>query len=86
MDGSAKSEGYEGYLTGAMELQIAAAGDDALLVDPTDVGAIAEALSSVLADGAMAARLAAAGRVRAAAYPWSRTAEGLVDVYREVVR
>ena len=62
------------------------AGDDALLVDPTDVGAIAEALSAVLADGATAARLAAAGRVRATAYPWSRTAEGLVDVYREVVR
>jgi len=62
------------------------AGDDALLVDPTDVGAIAEALSTVLTDGATADRLAAAGRIRAAAHPWSRTAEGLVDVYREVVR
>ena len=62
------------------------AGDDALLVDPTDVGAIAEALSTVLANAATADRLAAAGRIRAAAHPWSRTAEGLVDVYREVVR
>ena len=33
MDGSAKSEGYEGYLTGAMELQIAAAGDDAFAAE-----------------------------------------------------
>jgi glycosyltransferase involved in cell wall biosynthesis len=62
------------------------AGDDALLVDPTDVGAIAEALSAVLANAATADRLAAAGRIRAAAHPWSRTAEGLVDVYREVAR
>jgi len=33
MDGSAKSEAYEGYLTGAMELQMAAAGDDAFAAE-----------------------------------------------------
>lgn len=62
------------------------AGDGAVLVDPTDVAGIAEALAGVLADPDAASRLGAAGRARAAARPWSRTAEGLVDVYREVAR
>ena len=60
------------------------AGDAGVLVDPLDVGSIAEGLRSVLEDGALAARLGEAGRARAATYTWARTAELLVDVYREV--
>jgi alpha-1,3-rhamnosyl/mannosyltransferase len=51
------------------------AGDAALLVDPLDVDAIADALSRVLEDSELRGRLAAAGRARAALYTWSAAAE-----------
>ena len=60
------------------------AGDAGLTVDPTDTGAIAEALCAVLDDETLAARLADAGRTRAASRRWSDTADGLMAVYREV--
>ncbi len=59
-------------------------GDAGLTVDPTDTGAIAEALCAVLDDETLAARLADAGRTRAASRRWSDTADGLMAVYREV--
>ena len=62
------------------------AGDAGLLIDPLDVASIAEALRSVLEDGALAARLAGAGRERAALYTWDRTAALLAEAYREVMR
>jgi glycosyltransferase involved in cell wall biosynthesis len=49
-----------------------------LAVTPTDVDAIADAVSQILADGELAARLATAGLERAAEYTWTRTA-GLVE-------
>ena len=60
-------------------------GNGGLTVDPTDVGAIGEALVAVLGDASSAARLGEAGRVRAADHSWSRTADGLMATYREVV-
>jgi glycosyltransferase involved in cell wall biosynthesis len=57
------------------------AGDGALLVDPTDVDAIAEAISRLLDDRVLADGLVRAGRRRAAGYSWRRAAEGLSDLY-----
>jgi glycosyltransferase involved in cell wall biosynthesis len=61
------------------------AGDAALLVDPFDVDAIAAAIDRALTDGEVARRLRDAGRARAAEFPWSRTAEMTLAVYREAV-
>jgi glycosyltransferase involved in cell wall biosynthesis len=59
------------------------AGDAALLVDPLDVDAIAGAIERILEDRQLAATLADAGRQRAAAYSWDRTAELMAAVYAE---
>ncbi len=61
------------------------AGDAGLAVDPTDVDAVADGLRRVLNDPALAARLVAAGRDRAATLTWAATAEATVGVYREVL-
>ena len=61
------------------------AGDAGLAVDPTDVDAVADGLRRVLNDPALAARLAQAGRDRAATLTWAATAEATVGVYREVL-
>lgn len=60
------------------------AGDAALLVDPEDVGEIADALARVLTDAAMAEDLRRRGRERAAAFSWDATARATLDVYRQV--
>jgi glycosyltransferase involved in cell wall biosynthesis len=60
------------------------AGDAALLVDPTDVSEIAEALARVLTDPALAEDLRARGRARAAKFTWAATARATLDVYRHV--
>jgi glycosyltransferase involved in cell wall biosynthesis len=54
-----------------------------LAVDPAETDAIAEAITRVLADGELAARLADAGRDRAAEYTWARTAELVERAYRD---
>ncbi len=51
------------------------AGDAALLFDPEDPRAIAGAMRRLLDDHALAERLAARGRERAAGFTWRRTAE-----------
>jgi glycosyltransferase involved in cell wall biosynthesis len=56
-----------------------------VLVDPRDAGSIAEGMESVLADPSLAGRLAEAGRHRAAAYTWERTADRVEEAYRDVV-
>jgi len=61
------------------------AGGAALVADPTDPGAIGEALGAVLADDGLADRLTAAGLDRAARFTWAATAEAKVAVYREAV-
>lgn len=61
------------------------AGDAAVLVDPADPADIARGLAEVLGDPHRARSLNAAGRARAADFPWSRTAELTAAVYRELV-
>jgi glycosyltransferase involved in cell wall biosynthesis len=59
------------------------AGDAALLVDPDDVGAIADGLRRLLDDEALRARLGKAGRSRAASFTWQDTARRTASVLRE---
>ncbi len=58
----------------------------AVLVDPRDAPALAEALSSVLDDPVRAEQLGRASLVRAGEFPWSRTAELLDQVFHEACR
>ena len=54
-----------------------------LAVTPTDVDAIAEAISRILSDGPLAAALAAAGARRAAEYTWERSAALVEQAYAD---
>jgi glycosyltransferase involved in cell wall biosynthesis len=56
----------------------------ALLVDPSDAGAVADAVLTCLDDAALADRLRAGGPVRASAFGWDRTARALHAVVAEV--
>jgi glycosyltransferase involved in cell wall biosynthesis len=58
------------------------AGDAALLVDPLDVDALAEALQR-LDDRAFSASLGSGARARASTFTWERSAELAVAVYAE---
>lgn len=58
---------------------------DGLLVPPRDVGALAGAAGRVLDDHALAARLAAAGRARAAGFDWSVVIEQIEACYGEAL-
>jgi glycosyltransferase involved in cell wall biosynthesis len=62
------------------------AGEAALLVDPTDPGAIAEGLARLLEDEGLRARLAAAGRERVRAFTWERSAAATAEVLRAAAR
>ena len=55
--------------------------DAALVFDPADPSALSAALSRVLADPALAASLAAAGRAAALDYDWTALAARLSDFY-----
>ncbi len=59
-------------------------GDAALLVDPTDVGAIAAGLDRLLSDEELRVELGRRGRERAATFTWARTARDTVDYLRSV--
>ena len=61
------------------------AGGAALLFDPCDPSAIAAALTRMLTDRAEAERLRAAGRRRAEAFTWERTAEETAASYRRAM-
>jgi glycosyltransferase involved in cell wall biosynthesis len=60
------------------------AGDAAVLVDPTDVGEIAEALAGVLTEPDVAADLRRRGRERASSFTWTATARTTLEAYRRV--
>jgi len=56
-------------------------GDAALLVDPYDVEAMAEAIARVLNDAALRVELVRKGRQRAAQFSWDKTARETLAVY-----
>jgi len=56
-------------------------GVDALLVDPEDVDALADAIARVLADPSLRERLSAAGSARIAEFSWERVAAGYAARY-----
>ncbi|MEP6758111.1 MAG: glycosyltransferase family 4 protein [Actinomycetota bacterium] len=60
-------------------------GIDGLAVPPRDVEALAGAAGRVLDTPELAARLAAAGRLRADAFDWSVVIERIEDCYREAL-
>ena len=60
------------------------AGDAALLFEPTDPDALADALTVVLAGGDRVAAMRRAGRERAATYTWDRTVAATLDGYRSI--
>lgn len=60
------------------------AGRAAVLVDPADADALAEALALVVTDHGRRADLVAAGHRRVLDFTWSSTADGLLDLYRVV--
>jgi glycosyltransferase involved in cell wall biosynthesis len=57
----------------------------AVLVDPHDSGAVADALRAVLDDGRLRRELSCHGRVRAAELTWEATAEGYADAFGAVL-
>lgn len=61
------------------------AGDAAILIDPTDVDAMADALVRLLNDADLRGQLSAAGVRQAAKFSWRRCAEETVAVYREAL-
>jgi glycosyltransferase involved in cell wall biosynthesis len=61
------------------------AGDAALLVDPLDVGGLADALARLLTDDGLRGDLASRGLDRAGAFSWPRTARATLDAYRDAV-
>lgn len=61
------------------------AGDAALLVDPLDVGALAQALSKILRDPRLGADLRRRGIERAKGFTWERAAVRTLEVYRQAV-
>lgn len=61
------------------------AGDAAILVDPLDVDAIAEAMERVLGDPEMASRLRARGLDRAGQFTWESAARKTLNAYQEVL-
>ncbi len=60
-----------------------AAGQTAVLADPSDVERLAQAMRRILADGAMRRRMAAQGRVRASQFTPRRQAIAHLRLYRQ---
>jgi glycosyltransferase involved in cell wall biosynthesis len=61
-------------------------GDAAVLVDPTDVDALAEAMVRVATNGALRGALQVAGRAHATAYTWEGTAKATIAAYEGVFK
>jgi glycosyltransferase involved in cell wall biosynthesis len=58
------------------------AGEAALLIDPTDQAAMAEAIATAATDQVLRANLKKAGPLQAAGFSWDRCAELTVEAYR----
>jgi phosphatidyl-myo-inositol alpha-mannosyltransferase len=65
--------------------EIVTDGLDGLLVPPGDADALASGIARLLDDPALAARLVASGRSRAAQFDWSIVAERVEEAYRDAV-
>jgi alpha-1,3-rhamnosyl/mannosyltransferase len=61
------------------------AGDAALLVDPTDIRALAAAMERALTDEHLRAEMRARGLERARRFTWEEAARRTLDVYRRVL-
>lgn len=61
-------------------------GDAALLADPDDVAALADALRRALVDESMRATLVARGRERLRLFDWKRAADETLDLLEEAAR
>jgi glycosyltransferase involved in cell wall biosynthesis len=61
------------------------AGGAAVLIEPTSVREMTEALTKVAEDATLRQELSAKGLKRATEFSWARTAELTLDVYREAV-
>jgi glycosyltransferase involved in cell wall biosynthesis len=61
------------------------AGDAALLVDPYDVDAIAEAIRQALGDQELRGRLIARGQTRARQFSWADSVGQIHGIYQEVL-
>lgn len=61
------------------------AGEGALQVDPRDVGQIADAMASLLADSQARRRLAGKGLAQSRAFTWENMTAGWLDFYRQVL-
>jgi glycosyltransferase involved in cell wall biosynthesis len=61
-------------------------GDAALLVDPMDAGAIADAMARVLTDDVLRRDLIERGHARVKAFSWQRSVARVQAVYEEVGR
>lgn len=59
-------------------------GDAAVLVDPSDTGAIVDGMQRMLEDDPLRSRLSSLGPQRASAFSWRRMAEETLAVYRSV--
>ena len=60
-------------------------GDAALMVDPHDVRALAEAMQEFLSDRDLRIEMVRRGVVRAQRFSWSQAARKLLDVYRKMI-
>jgi len=60
-------------------------GSAAILVEPTDVAALAKSIVEVWNDPQHRDHLSAAGLTRAAKFTWERTAELTLEVYRDLL-
>jgi glycosyltransferase involved in cell wall biosynthesis len=59
-------------------------GDAAVLIDPMDAGAIADAMARVLSDASLRASLVERGRQRVTVFSWERSARRVCEVYAEL--
>jgi glycosyltransferase involved in cell wall biosynthesis len=61
-------------------------GDAAIMIDPYEPKAIAEAIHRVLTDDALRADLRVRGLARARGFSWERSVKRVREIYDEVMR
>lgn len=61
------------------------AGDAGMLVDPEDVGSIAEGLNQLITDDELRSRLAARAKINAVRFSWDESAERILAVFENAI-